>query len=96
MGWPRCARAEPALEACEAEADDGGHRGDGYSQGYDHGRCRGTDCDDGGRYARYEEGYHAGYDASQPVYDVQDDLSEYDGGDENDPERYKQWYYNEF
>ena len=86
------ARAAPDLEAYEAESDDGGHRGDGYDQGYDHGRCRGSGCDNGGRYECYEDGYQAGYDAAG----VRDDQSEYGDGDAGDPERYEQWYCEEF
>ena len=64
------ARAEHDPEAYEAEADDGAPRGDGYDEGYDHGR----------------------YDAAG----VRGDQSEYDDGDADDPERYEQWYYEEF
>ena len=64
------ARAEHDLEAYEAEADGGEPRGDGYNEGYDHGRC----------------------DAAG----VRDDQSEYGDGDAGDPERYEQWYYEEF
>ena len=57
-------------EAYEAEADDGAPRGDGYDEGYDHGRCD----------AAGDRG----------------DQSEYDDGDADGPERYEQWYYEEF
>ena len=87
---PGAARAEPDLEAYEAEADGGGQRGDGYDQGYDHGRCRGSGCDDGGRYERYEDGYRAGYDEAG----IQDDQSECDDGGADDP-GYEEWYYGE-
>ena len=86
------ARGPPDLEAYEAESDGGEHRGDRYNQGYDHGRCRGSGCDDGGRYERYEYGYQAGYDAAN----VRDNQSEYGDDDADDPERYVQWYYEEF
>ena len=87
---PGAARAEPDLESYEAEAEGGGQRGDGYDQGYDHGHCRGSGCDDGGRYERYEDGYRAGYDEAG----VRDDQSEYDDGDADDP-GYERWYYEE-
>ena len=64
------ARAEHDPEAYEAEADGGEPRGDGYDEGYDHGR----------------------YDAAGD----RGDQSEYDDGDAHGPERYEQWYYEEF
>ena len=59
------ARAQLALEACDA---------DSYERGYGHGYCHGRgpdddgrDWDDDGMYRDYEQGYERGYDVGQHV-----------------------------
>ena len=59
------ARAQCALEACDADSYDRG-----YGHGYHHGRGPdddGRDWDDDGRYRDYEQGYEQGYGVSQQV-----------------------------
>ena len=59
------ARAQHALEACDADSYDRG-----YGHGYHHGRGPdddGRDWDDDGMYRDYEQGYEQGYDVSQQV-----------------------------